>query len=88
MYNYLRMRPLVLHYLLQAEGKSKKVTLPVSIPITLNINFHHRCCFPLLFGVFTTSTVTLPPDSDTLADKKSTYRDLEPEEPADKFCQQ
>ena len=64
------MRLQVLHYLLQAEGKSKKGTLPVSIPITLNINFHHPYCFPKLFGVFT-STVTLPHDSDTLADKQS-----------------
>jgi hypothetical protein len=44
------MRLQVLHYLLQAEGKSKKGTLPVSISITLNINFHHPCCFPKLFG--------------------------------------
>jgi hypothetical protein len=63
------MRPQVLLCLPQAEEKSKKVTLPVSIAPILNVSVHHPHGFPKPFSSHI-SAVTPPHDSHFALDKK------------------
>lgn len=70
MYNCLHMRLQVLRCLPQQEGKSRKVTSPVSTSSMLNVKFHHPHRFPKPMSACT-NVVTLPHDSHTLVDKKS-----------------